>query len=60
MKPSSALATVIFLAHGAWAQFTVQPDTPADSNTIKDCTWWHVASNGDTCAAIASSYGLTA
>ena len=56
---SFRLATVLALAQGVWAQFTVQPDTPADPNTIKDCTWWHVAAAGETCASIAAGYSLS-
>ncbi|KAK3491815.1 hypothetical protein B0T13DRAFT_490449 [Neurospora crassa] len=49
----------LFLSHGAWSQFTVPPDTTADPNTIKTCTWWHVAGSGDSCTSIASTYGIT-
>lgn len=48
----------LVLAHGALAQFYEPPPTTADPNTIRDCTWWHVAAAGDTCAGIAAEMGL--
>ncbi|KAM7214826.1 hypothetical protein V8F06_009816 [Rhypophila decipiens] len=60
MKSSQLLAGAFLLAQGAWSQFTSDPDTTADPNTVKTCTWWHVAASDDTCASIATAYGLTA
>jgi hypothetical protein len=55
-----SLYTVVFLlAHWAVAQFLEKPPTDANTNTIKDCTWWHIAASGETCASIAETYGLT-
>ncbi|WYZ42076.1 hypothetical protein EsH8_V_000971 [Colletotrichum jinshuiense] len=41
------------------AQFTEPPPTTADPNTIKDCTWWFVATAADTCDTVYTTYGLT-
>lgn len=46
----------LVLAEGVLAQFYEPPPTTADPKTILDCTYWHVAGTGDTCASIA---GLT-
>lgn len=46
------------IATGA-SQFTEEPPTKADPNTVQDCTWWFVATASDTCSSIASLYGLT-
>lgn len=59
MKSFQLFFGALFLAHGVWSQFTVPPDTTADPNTIKTCTWWHVAESSDSCASIASLYGIT-
>ncbi|CCC14395.1 unnamed protein product [Sordaria macrospora k-hell] len=59
MKSLQLVFAAIFLSHGVWSQFTVPPDTTADPNTIKTCTWWHVAGSSDSCASIASAYGIT-
>jgi hypothetical protein len=37
------------------AQFTVDPPTTAPDDTIRDCTNWWVALDGDTCELIAES-----
>ncbi|CCC12068.1 hypothetical protein SMACR_02289 [Sordaria macrospora] len=59
MKSLQLFFGALFLIHGVWSQFTVPPDTTADPNTIKTCTWWHVAESSDSCASIVSSYGIT-
>ncbi|KAM7198731.1 LysM domain containing protein [Naviculisporaceae sp. PSN 640] len=58
---SLAIAVVgsLVLAHGALAQFYEPPPTTADPNTILDCTFWHVAGTGDTCASIGDLNGLS-
>ena len=55
----SAYAILLLLAHWAVAQFLEKPPTAANPNTIKDCTWWHIAASGETCDSIAETYGLT-
>jgi LysM repeat protein len=37
------------------AQFTIDPPTTAPDDTIRDCTNWWVALDGDTCELIAES-----
>ncbi len=44
------------LALGQWSE---PPPTAADLNTPSDCTMWMVAESGNTCAAIATEWGLT-
>ncbi|KAK3896994.1 hypothetical protein C8A05DRAFT_48209 [Staphylotrichum tortipilum] len=39
MKWSYAAAVALSLGKGVRSQFLVEPETPADPNTIKDCTW---------------------
>ncbi|KAH7362759.1 LysM domain-containing protein [Plectosphaerella cucumerina] len=41
------------------AQFTVEPPTTAPPDTLKDCTNWHVAAAGDTCADVAAQNFIT-
>ncbi|OHX00143.1 putative LysM domain-containing protein [Colletotrichum incanum] len=54
--PSVFLAQLLCLAT---AQFTEPPPTTADPGTIKDCTWWLVASATETCDSVVTTYGLT-
>ncbi|KAK0710665.1 hypothetical protein B0H67DRAFT_601626 [Lasiosphaeris hirsuta] len=54
MKSLSIAVSGLILAQGALAAFYEDPPTTADPNTILDCTWWHVAASGDTCAGIAA------
>ncbi|KAH6675409.1 LysM domain-containing protein [Plectosphaerella plurivora] len=52
------VALVALVRLGA-AQFTVEPPTTAPSDTIQDCTNWHVAAAGDTCADLAEQNFIT-
>jgi hypothetical protein len=47
------------LSHGALAQYLEPPPTATDPTTIDDCSYWHIATSGETCASIAATYGLT-
>lgn len=51
----SVLATFLVVS----SAYTVDPPTTAPSNTITDCTNWAVVASGDTCAALASTNGIT-
>ncbi|KAK8037851.1 hypothetical protein PG991_001197 [Apiospora marii] len=53
-----AFGLIVLPALGA-AQYTVDPPTTAAPDTIKDCTYWQVAAENDTCASIAQYWGLT-
>ncbi|KAH6649142.1 hypothetical protein BKA67DRAFT_382165 [Truncatella angustata] len=39
------------------AQYLVDPPTTAAADTIKDCTYWQVASSNDTCTSISEYWG---
>jgi hypothetical protein len=41
------------------AQYLVEPPTTAAPDTIKDCTYWQVASANDTCESIIEEWGAT-
>lgn len=49
----------VVLGRGVLGQFTEPPPTTADPDTIKDCTWWHVAASGDTCESVSARYRIT-
>ncbi|KAI1850413.1 hypothetical protein JX265_001374 [Neoarthrinium moseri] len=55
---SFGLSLAVLSTLGA-AQFTVDPPTNAAPDTIKDCTYWQVATANDTCSSISESWGLT-
>lgn len=59
MKSSHVLMVACNVLGLAKAQWNEPPPTTADPDTISDCTWWFVATTSDTCASIASMYGLT-
>lgn len=40
-------------------EYTVPPPTTAPTDTILDCTNWHVGASGDTCASLADIYAIT-
>lgn len=52
------LGLAALLALGA-AQYQVDPPTTAAPDTIKDCTWWQVASSTDTCLSISENSFIT-
>lgn len=61
MEPKVFLVAIgALFTRGALGQFTQPPPTTADPNTIKDCTWWHVADTGDTCESVRALYDLSA
>lgn len=43
----------------AAAQWTIDPPTTAPDDTIKDCTNWWIAADGDTCESIAEANFIT-
>ncbi|KAK8073176.1 hypothetical protein PG994_004075 [Apiospora phragmitis] len=53
-----AFGLVLLPALGA-AQYTVDPPTTAAPDTIRDCTYWQVAADNDTCAGIGQYWGIT-
>lgn len=57
MMHSLTLALAVLPLLGA--AYLVDPDTPAASDTIEDCTYWAVAAENDTCASISANWGIT-
>ncbi|KAK8071506.1 hypothetical protein PG997_011709 [Apiospora hydei] len=53
-----AFGLALLPALGA-AQFPVDPPTTAAPDTIRDCTYWQVAVENDTCASISEYWGIT-
>lgn len=53
-----AFGLIVLPALGA-AQYTVEPPTTAAPDTIRDCTYWQVAAENDTCASIAQYNYIT-
>ncbi|KAL1796842.1 hypothetical protein ACET3X_005382 [Alternaria dauci] len=39
--------------------YETEAPTTASPDTISDCTWWHVATETDTCATISEYWGIT-
>lgn len=60
MQISRALTLVGLSLHiGKVAAYLENPPTEAASDTIQDCSWWHVAESGDSCDDIAAANGIS-
>ena len=52
-----AFGLVLLPALGA-AQYSVDPPSTAAPDTIRDCTYWQVAADNDTCSSISAYWGI--
>ena len=59
MKSLYATLGCVIFASGVLAQFLEPPPTTSDPQTIKECTFWHIAVAGDTCEKLSSDSALT-
>lgn len=58
MKVTTLFSAAVVIA--ITSAYLEPPPTTAASDTIQDCSWWEVATTKDQCAAIQTSWFLTA